>query len=389
MNDYFEIEVKDNLTILKKYKAHFSQITIPDYIDIIGRQAFYKCTFLNSVTISGNVKIIETEAFTCCYGLKEIILEEGIEEIRMRAFWNCSSISSISFPKSLKKIAARAFESCSSLRNITFHYDGLLIEEYAFNETPYYSKTLNYALLASQLRNNVMHLEFPEGFSHIDLYAYSQSDVKTLYLPNSLRTIGACAFKDCHQLTEVSISPNTYCNSQGNHEGGIFSGCENLYKVIFRGKLDNYTWFDSKKPEILRGFHREKTFMGCYKLKEMIAYEIILDDFPEEWKRFAINGYLYDEEREEHYKQEVIESYDKELLRNPKLIIQKTKFENRYSIYQYIIKHKLVNEDNIEQLIHQATLKENTQAIACLLEYQNQYLKHNSLNSLLSQLEEL
>lgn len=383
MNDFYDIEIKDNLTVLKKYKAHFSTIVIPDNINIIDRQAFYKCTFLKSVTIPKNVKIIETEAFTCCYGLKEVILEEGIEEIRMRAFWNCSSIKSISFPKSLKKIGTRAFESCSSLKHIKFHNDGLFIEEYAFNETPYYNKTLNYALKASQIRSHIMHLELPEGFTHIDLYAYSKSDVKTVYLPNSLRTIGACAFKDCHQLTEVSISPNTYCNSQGKHEGGIFSGCENLRKVIFRGRLDNYTWFDSHKPEILRGFHREKTFMGCYKLKEMIAYEIVLDDFPEQWKRYAINGYLYDEERTEHYLPNVIQNYDQELLKNPKMLIQKTKYDCHFAIYQYIIQHHLVNENNINQLLEQAAEQENTQAVASLLEYQNQYLNHNSFENII------
>lgn len=383
MNHLFDIEVKNHLTILKKYKAHFSKIVIPPNIDIIDRQAFYKCTFLQSVTISKNVKIIESEAFTCCYGLKEIVLEEGIEEIRMRAFWNCSSVPSITFPRSLKRIGPRAFESCSSLKHVTFHYDGLFIDEYAFNETPYYHQALDKAMKASKQRSHIMHLELPEGFTHIDLYAYSKSDVKTVYLPNSLRTIGACAFKDCHQLTEVSLSPNTYCNSQGNYTGGIFSGCENLRKVILRGSLNNYTWYDADKPQLLRGFHREKTFMGCYKLKEMIAYEILLDDFPEQWKGYAMNGYLYDEERNDHYADHVILSYDQHLLKNPQYLIQKAKYENRFAIYQYLIQHHLVNEDNIDMLIEQATLQENTLAIASLLDYQNQYLNKHSFDQLI------
>lgn len=389
MKDFFDIETKDSLTILKKYKAHFANIVIPQNIDIIDRQAFYRCTFLQSVMIPGNVKIIESEAFTCCYGLKEIILEEGIEEIRMRAFWNCSSVPSISFPHSLKRIGPRAFESCSSLRHVTFHNDGLFIDEYAFNETPYYNKALDKAIKASQKRSQIMHLELPEGFTHIDLYAYSQSDVKTVYLPNSLRTIGACAFKDCHQLTEVSLSPNTYCNSHENYAGGIFSGCENLRKVILRGPLHQYVWSNDSQ-QILRGFHPEKTFMGCFKLKEIVAYEIPLNLFPEQWKTYATNGYLYDEERENHYLKDVIKSYDQELLKNPKYLFQKAKYENRFSIYQYLLQHKLVNENNIDELIEQATSQENTLAVASLLDYQNRYLTNHSFAQMIdSGLEEL
>ncbi|MCD8020551.1 MAG: leucine-rich repeat domain-containing protein [Clostridiales bacterium] len=52
------------------------------------------------------------------------------------------------------------------------------------------------------------HLILPEGITHIDLWAYSQSSIVSAYLPDSLRTIGMCAFKDCKNLKEVSMPPN-------------------------------------------------------------------------------------------------------------------------------------------------------------------------------------
>ena len=61
---------------------------------------------------------------------------------------------------------------------------------------------------------------------------------------------------------------------------GIFSGCSQLEEITFRGPLKNFTWYDASRPQLLRGFHPEKTFIGCNRLRRMTAWEILLTDFP-------------------------------------------------------------------------------------------------------------
>lgn len=374
----YEIIENNNEKILKKYLGHFKDLTLPDDITIIDRQAFHKCTFLEHITMGKNLKIIETEAFNGCYGLKTITFNNKLEEIRSRAFWACSSIKEVSFPNSLKVIGSRAFECCTSLTNIHFSNNALLIDEYAFNETRYWYNALE--LAKKSLKDpNIITLSLPEGITNIDLWAYSNTNIQKVYLPNSLRTIGACAFKNCKQLVEVSISANTICNSQMIYQEGIFSGCINLKRLFIRGKIKDY------HQTLLYGFDREKTFLHCYSFKEIIAYDITLNQIPIQWQSYAINAYLSDKDRKEHYQIDVIQSYDHKLLSNPKQLIQMTLNKNETALYQYLIENNIITKDSFDNLLSHAISNENIEAVNMLLHYKKTHLS-NDLNEMLNQL---
>lgn len=388
--DLFDLVEQENEIVLKNYRGHQKKVVLPDTITVIGENAFRRCLFIEEMEIPSNVKRIEAEAFNGCHGLRKLTLCDGLREIKNRAFWYCSALREITFPKSVTLIGPRAFECCSNLRRVNLQNPGTHVDEYAFNETPYFNHLLAEAELCMagakhSAQKQVKHLILPEGLTHLDLWAFSQSTMESVTLPNSLRTIGMCAFKNCKQLKTVSMSPNTYCNYHLplQPEDGIFYGCTALEEVILKGPLKNFVWFDAQKPELLRGFDPERTFRGCNQLKRIIAWEIPLSEFPAQWQRYAVNGFLSDEARNQHYSPEISKQYHDYLENIRPQLINRTEIDHSYALHQYLIEKRWIEEDEIELLLERASKAKTPDVKAALLSYQNEYLKKNNFLSLL------
>jgi hypothetical protein len=329
---------------------------------------------IEEVDIPGSVREIGPEAFDSWGALRRVRLHEGLEKIGARAFWFCRSLREITFPASVQNIGPRAFECCHSLSAITMLNPGTAVDEYAFNETPYFNKLMKDADEIAAGKNAAV-LTLPEGLTHIDLWAFSGCGIVSAVLPNSLRTIGMCAFKGCKNLREVSLSPNTYCNYKLPLESGdgIFAGCSSLEQVTFRGRLKDFTWYDADAPELLKGFDRNRTFSGCPRLRRIIAPELPLEAIPRQWRQWAINGYICDVDREGHYAAEVCGSYDRELAANPGELLSRT--AAGYPAYHYMIRRRMIDAGNYDTLLAQARDGGDAVTIAAMLEYGHKYLR--------------
>lgn len=423
-NNTYEICQRDGEVLLTAYHGHYKRVEIPDEVTVIGMSAFRRCFSMEELVIPPSVTVIEAEAFNGCYGLKQIHFSEGLRQIRHRAFWCCSAIREISFPRSLRQIGSRAFECCSMLRQVHFGNAATEIDEYAFNETPYFEKKLREAAIimqqsrrksrslagngagsdrqglnyyndhgdASVKLDHFTDLVLPEGVTHIDHWAYHSSLIENLVLPNSLRTLGMCAFKDCKSLKKVSMSPNTYCNYKLRlgPSDGIFSGCSSLEEVTLRGPLKSFTWYDAQAPEILHGFDRERTFLHCPSMQRLTAWEIPLNMIPDEWKQYAINAFLADPSRDEHYLPEIAAEYHDRLFSFRSQLIRRTGLDQSFALYQYLTDHDMITEDEIDTLISQAGQCKDPEIIALLLQYKKKKFASNSFaGSLLDAIGEL
>lgn len=380
---------------LVKYTGKEAFLALPNGIDIIDHHAFLKCESLLYLHLSPSVKIIDTEAFYGCHNLKEVIFSEGLLEIHHRAFWFCGSITEVSFPKSVRLIGSRSFECCSKLSSITIENEGTFVDEYAFNETPYWHEMLKEAALCSP-RNQVAScpetLRLPEGTTHVDIWAYSGSNIESVYLPNSLRTMGMSAFKDCKHLKEVSLTPNVYCNYNMPTAAmdGIFSGCDQLEQITIRGELINFVWDKATEPEFLKGFDREKTFIGCTKLKRLVAWKVPLSKIPLPWQRYAINGYIYDLERDKHYSSPIRKEYEEKIASIKDQLLRRTKFDQSYPLYEYLMSRHFITEENFDSILGQAVQNDATDIAASLLEYKHKHFENKNIaDSLFTGLEEL
>ena len=397
----FETEERDGQLVLTGYHGHKKTVVLPEDVTVVGMHAFRCCFSMEELILPSSVRVIEAEAFNGCYGLKSIHFSEGLREIAHRGFWCCSALTALQFPRSLRRIGSRAFECCSALREVYFSGDGVQIDEYAFHETPYFEKKLrDAARIMEQSRkkakgglnyyndhgdaavklDNFAELVLPEGVTHIDHWAYSNSVIKKLVLPNSLRTLGMCAFKDCRELETVSLSPNTYCNYKLRlgPSDGIFAGCTKLTEIILRGPLREFTWHDAEKPEILHGFDRERTFLHCPSLSRLTAHELPLALIPEEWMQFALNGFLADPDRDLHYLPEIAEEYHDSLRAFRKQLIARGKRELSLPLVQYLTERELIREEETEPLLARAAEQKDPEITALLMDYRARHCRNRS-----------
>lgn len=373
----FEIEVVDGRSVLRAYRGHQKKVVIPFSVSEIGIAAFRRNMDLEELVIPDHVLKIDQEAFNGCMNLRKIIFSEGLQMILERAFWSCSAVREVEFPRSLEYIGVRAFECCTLLRSVKMKSEDTSVDEYAFRDTRYFELQMeraNSLHRGSGFSREITDLDLPEGVVNIDFWEYARSGIHSLVLPNSLRTVGVSAFMDCKDLKTVVMSPNTYCNYNSTYKPrageGIFAGCISLEKITFRGRLKNFVWSDAETPQLLHGFHREYTFQNCPKLRYMVAWEIPVTDFPEEWKPFAVNAYLDDPEREVHYAPVIQKNYDGYLLSRKENLIHRALSTMTEGLIDYLISHHIPQAEALPLMIHASQEQELTECTAALLEYQ-------------------
>jgi len=262
--------------------SNLTAITLPDNVIRIGEYAFRHCINLTSITIPNSVKNIATDAFKDCSSLPVIdniryadtylidvvdktlssyIIQQNTRWIRLEAFKNCANLTAIAIPNSVTSIGNRAFEGCSSLTSITipenvldmgnntfsgcgnltsviwnaknckdFSYtDGQFS---AFTFAPFYD--IKTQLTSFVIGNRVEHI--PSNL------CYEMSNLTSIKMPESLKSIGKEAFRNCNGLTSITIGKNVT-----DIEYGAFSGCENLTSVTIPSSVtsigENAFWY--------------------------------------------------------------------------------------------------------------------------------------------------
>lgn len=87
--------VMEDEVILQEYcNKEASEITIPDYVEIIGEGAFKDCTNLKTIIIPSTVKCIRENAFMNCKSLESVEMTNSVEVIGDSAFAYCPNLKS-------------------------------------------------------------------------------------------------------------------------------------------------------------------------------------------------------------------------------------------------------------------------------------------------------
>lgn len=127
---------------------------VPDFVTVIGAEAFKGCegltaidlpatltciegrafaySGLTAVTIPNTVTQVDAEAFIGCTSLASVVLPDALTTISLSTFEDCTSLADIEIPATVTTIEGAAFEDCTSLTSITIPRSVTSIDNYVF-----------------------------------------------------------------------------------------------------------------------------------------------------------------------------------------------------------------------------------------------------------------
>lgn len=158
-----------------------------------------------------------------------------VETIADNAFSGNAVMAKVYLPDSVRRIGRMAFMGCGNLLTVEGMRGVCSCEQSAFDRTAVFQGNCSMRLLNGVLFGGsepCEELVLPEGTRTVADRALVCNEAKRILFPEGLEYIGAYAFRDCYNLTEVEF-PRTL---KGIAKGG-FKGCFMLKKAIFRGAL--------------------------------------------------------------------------------------------------------------------------------------------------------
>ncbi len=223
-------------------------------LEIIPYGAF-AITNIKEIVLPSSVKKISSYAFRNCNNLESVILNDGLISVENYAFGQ-TNIKEIIIPKSVKEINEWAFYKCEALQKVIYEGDApeKFVEEHSYkpygtNFTVYYNndakgfttpiwngyktkiigsdvegyKTLNSIEYTENSDGGITiigytgantTLEIPaqiegKNVAEIESSAFSfNTDIVSVVLPDTIKTVGSRAFQDCTSLQSIVLSKN-------------------------------------------------------------------------------------------------------------------------------------------------------------------------------------
>ena len=231
-----------------------TELTLPNSVASIGDFAFSDCSGLEKITVeSGNScydsrdncnSIIDTEINTLIVGCKNSVIPNSVTSIGDGAFRGCRGLTELTLPNSVTSIGDCAFYGCSGLTELILPNSVTSIGNYAFSDC-----------------SGLEKITVDRGNKRYDSWGNCNSIIETgtntlivgcknSVIPNSVTSIGDCAFYGCSGLTELTLP-----NSVRSIGDGAFSGCSGLTELTLPNSVTSIG---------------DCAFYGCTGLTELI-----------------------------------------------------------------------------------------------------------------------
>ena len=208
-----------------------TRFVIPEGVTELPLCAFWGADKLKSIVLPSTMKRLGAQAFSSCTSLKEMIIPDGVTVIS-NAFLNCKSIERIVIPKTVEIIETTdkqnfeidAFAGCERLKSIEVSEEN---NNYKSIDGNLYSKNgrtlIKYAVGKSQPSFTV-----PNGVKTIAYCAFKNcNSLEELDMPDSVETVSVLAFFKCINLKKVTLSRDLE-----KIEGSAFKDCRMLREII-------------------------------------------------------------------------------------------------------------------------------------------------------------
>ena len=309
-------------TTLYKYPAQSdrTEYTVPESVERIEHNAFYKAVNLEKINLSASLKDIGEYAFLGCSALKSISIPKGVIELYSGAFANCKSLESVALTYNLRTINEEVFAGCENIKDVyynegenfwnriailpgneslkeaTIHYNtagpDAVVDSGKCGDSDSDIKWELYGngnLIISgsgkikdgahwnkysqpHYNNAVKSVEISEGITAIgNSNFYDMSAIESVKIPDSVKTIGKKAFDSCYRVNEIILPENLEAIGEK-----AFASCGIKEITIPKGIkiIETRTFFNCQNLETVvlnEGLETigNSAFMMCYKLKSV------------------------------------------------------------------------------------------------------------------------
>ena len=200
-----------------------TELTLSNSLVSIGGNVFRWCSELTELTLPNSVTSIGESAFSGCSGLTELTLPNSVTSIGNAAFVDCTGLTELILPNSVTSIRESAFSGCSGLEKIAVE-SGNSCYDSRDNCNSIIDTETNTLIVGC--KNSVI----PNSVTSIGDSAFSGcSGMTELILPNSVTSIGNYAFSDCSGLEKITVDRgNKRYDSWGNCNSIIETGTNTL-----------------------------------------------------------------------------------------------------------------------------------------------------------------
>ena len=175
---------------------------------------------------------VPSSAFKACIKLKEITLPENISSLGYEAFYDCKALNNIAIPATVRYLARDCFYNCTSLTNVSL--PNSLVE---FQNRCFYGCT------------KLSRINLPENLKEISGWAFYNSGLTEIIIPDAVTEIAVDAFGHCKNLEKVEFGANVKTIGQS-----AFAGCTKLTSIIIPASvrdIGGYVFADSAVSEVV------------------------------------------------------------------------------------------------------------------------------------------
>ncbi|MBP3308047.1 MAG: leucine-rich repeat domain-containing protein [Clostridia bacterium] len=242
-------------------------INIPNSVKTIGNDAFEGCESLKNVHAQDlvgwcQIGFSNREANPLKYGnlclngseevIKTLVIPTEVTSINSYAFFGCDSIETVVIPDSVTRIGRGVFGECTSIYKIELPFIGynemngqnaILGSIFADENTN--TSSYDYKYVPESLKTVVV-----TNSTSIPALAFNECpNIRSIKLPDNLKTIGNFAFAECVSLTGITIPEGVI--TIGNN---AFQNCTALNDVNIPNGVMTID---------------EETFKNCYNLSKV------------------------------------------------------------------------------------------------------------------------
>ena len=254
------VNIPDSVSTIGEDAFHacnkLTSIKIPNRVTKISEGTFSYCSSLTGITIPNNVTEIDAYAFSDCSGFTSITIPEHVASIGDYAFERCNNLKTITvqpttpptlgknaipsrIPNSLTRIyvpkgslytyksadgwkdyADKIYESETiAAMKVTYtdgsektFYDVLNIEQDTdpnkanAEYVEIYNGVTGIGDYAFYRCENLKSVEIPDSLISIGQYAFSETNIRGMTLPENVASIGNGAFEDCENMNSITIN---------------------------------------------------------------------------------------------------------------------------------------------------------------------------------------